>query len=163
MASVALTNKKRGLAAIVGAGAAASLLTIVPQFEGTKQKTYRDPIGVLTYCTGATENAIWGKTYTLEECRAQLDKDLAMHAEGVMACVHRPMTEGQRIAFVDIAYNIGTAGFCKSSMARHANAGDVQGSCDALLMYSYAGGQQWPGLVKRREAERKICVEDKND
>lgn len=91
----ALKRPSKPLAAIVGTAAAAGLLAIVPKFEGTKLTTYRDPIGVLTYCTGATEDAQWGKTYSPAECREQLDRDLARHAEGVMACIKAPLTAGQ--------------------------------------------------------------------
>ncbi len=70
---LALKRPTRPLAVIVGTAAAAGLLALVPKFEGTKLTTYRDPIGVLTYCTGATEDAAWGKTYSPAECREQLD------------------------------------------------------------------------------------------
>lgn len=154
-----IDTKKRGLAAIVGVAAASALMALVPKFEGTKLKTYRDPVGVLTYCTGATENAVWGKTYTVQECATQLDYDLTKHAEGISKCVNfDKLTDGQKIAFVDIAYNIGTAGFCRSTMVKKANAGDLRASCDALLMYRFAAGRELPGLVKRREIERKICL-----
>lgn len=153
-------SKRRGLAAIIGAVAAAGVLTLTPAWEGTELKTYRDLVGVMTYCTGATENAIWGKTYTPAECRAQLDRDLARHAEGMMACIKVPMTDGQKIAYTDIAYNIGVAGFCGSSMVRKTNAGDAKGGCHALLLWSRAGGREIRGLTLRRQAELKICLRD---
>jgi len=166
-----MSAMKRSLIAIVGAAAASGLMLLVPAQEGTVNKTYRDIGGVLTYCTGATENAIWGKTYTNEECRAQLDKDLARHAEGVMSCIHVPLTDGQKIAFVDAAYNIGVFRFCSSSIARKANAGDLRGSCDALLLYDgidklvkQKDGTMLkvhiviPPLLKRRQKEREICL-----
>jgi lysozyme len=146
------------LVAIVGAVAAATLLSFTPMWEGTELKTYKDLGGVLTYCTGATENAMWGKTYTPEECRAQLDRDLARHAEGVMVCIRVPLTDLQKAAFVDAAYNIGVSAFCGSSMARRANAGDMRGACDALLMWDKVGGKQVRGLTRRRQAERELCV-----
>lgn len=148
---------RRGLAAIVGVVAAAGLVSLVPKFEGTVPRTYKDLGGVLTYCTGATENAIWGKTYTPEECKAQLDRDLARHAEGVMECVHVPLTDGQKIAFVDAAYNIGVKAFCESSMARRANEGDMSGACMALLKWDKVNGNVVKGLATRRAIERKIC------
>lgn len=161
----------KGLVAIVGAVAASGLMLLVPAQEGTVNKTYRDIGGVLTYCTGATENAIWGKTYTNEECKAQLDKDLARHAEGVMACVHVPLTDGQKIAFVDAAYRVGVAGFCSSSMAEKANAGDMLGACNALLLYDginklvkQPDGTKKkvhiivPGIAKRAKIERELCL-----
>jgi lysozyme len=147
------------LAAIVGVSAAAGLYAITPSFEGTKLKTYRDLGGVLTYCTGATENAQWGKTYTPAECKDQLDRDLARHAEGISQCVKLDsMTDGQKIAFVDAAYNIGVSAFCGSSMAKRANAGNMLGACSALLMWDKVNGQRVAGLTRRREAEYRICV-----
>lgn len=152
-----MVKKNRSLISIVGAAVAAALLSLVPKFEGTIYTTYKDPIGVLTYCTGATENAAWGKTYTPAECQAQLERDLARHAEGVMACIHVPLSSGQKIAFVDLGYNIGTTAFCGSTLVRKANAGDMPGACAELSKWVRAGGQVLPGLVKRRQAERELC------
>ena len=151
--------RRAGLAGIVGAVAAGALLHLAPRFEGTKLTTYRDLGGVLTYCTGATENAQWGKTYTPEQCRAQLDRDLERHAAGIARCVPMDrLTDGQMVAFVDVAYNIGVSAFCGSSMARRANAGDMVGACDALLLWNKVGGKAVRGLALRRQAEREICL-----
>lgn len=156
-------NNKRGLVAIVGTTAAAALYMLVPSQEGTMYKTYRDPIGVFTYCTGATEDAVWGKTYTPAECRAQLDKDLAAHAEGISKCVDmNKLTPGQRVAYVDFAYNAGVHAFCGSSMARYTNAGQPMKGCSYLPEWNKAGGKVWQGLVKRREIERQYCTGEKS-
>jgi lysozyme len=148
---------KRGLVAILGAAAAGVLMAMVPANEGTVLRTYKDLGGVLTYCTGATENAQWGKTYTPGECAAQLDRDLARHAEGVMGCVHVPLTDGQKVAFTDTAFNIGVSAFCNSSMARKANAGDMAGACAALSLWVNVNGRPVAGLVKRRQTARAFC------
>ena len=149
---------RRALAAIIGSVAAAGVLLLTPAWEGTKLKTYKDMGGVLTYCTGATESAQWGQEYTPAQCRAQLDLDLARHAEGMMACLRVPTTDGQRIAFTDIAFNIGVAGFCNSSMAHRTNAGDARGGCDSLLKWNKVQGKEIRGLTLRRQAERSICL-----
>jgi len=152
-------TQRRGLVALVGALAAAGLLSFTPAFEGTKLSTYRDMGGVLTYCTGATENAAWGKTYTPAQCRAQLDRDLERHAAGIAMCIPLArLTDGQKVAFVDVAYNIGVSGFCGSSMARRTNAGDMLGACNALLMWNKVGGKEVRGLTRRRQAERELCL-----
>lgn len=167
----ALRNSK-GLAAIVGAAAAAALLVFTPAKEGRELTTYRDIGGVLTYCDGATENAQWGKTYTPEECDRQLDRDLARHAEGISRCVPMArLTVGQRVAFVDTAYNVGVANFCGSSMARLVHQGDLMGSCLALFEWrSIRKKVKQPdgstktvmvpvkGLVLRRLDAMKICL-----
>ena len=149
---------KKSLAAIVGAIAAAALLVFTPSQEGTVLKTYKDMGGVLTYCTGATENAIWGKTYTIAECKTQLDSDLARHAEGVMQCIHVPLNDGQKVAFVDTAYNIGIKAFCGSSMARNANAGYMAQACESLMLWIKVGSRTVQGLINRRMRAREICL-----
>jgi len=152
-------TQRRGLVALVGAVAATALLSFTPAFEGTKLSTYRDMGGVLTYCTGATENAAWGKTYTPAQCRAQLDRDLERHAAGIAMCIPLArLTDGQKVAFVDVAYNIGVSGFCGSSMARRTNARDMVGACNALLMWNKVGGKEVRGLTRRRQAERELCL-----
>jgi lysozyme len=150
---------RRGLAAIVGAAAVAALLVFTPAQEGRVLKTYRDIGGVLTYCDGATENAQAGRAYTPAECDAQLDRDLERHAAGIAKCVPMDrLTDGQRVAFVDAAFNIGVSAFCGSSMARKANVGDMAGACDALLLWNKAGGREVAGLTKRRQRERELCL-----
>ena len=152
-------TQRRGLVALVGAVAATALLSFTPAFEGTELSTYRDMGGVLTYCTGATENAAWGKTYTPAQCRAQLDRDLERHATGIAMCIPLArLTDGQKVAFGDVAYNIGVSGFCGSSMARRTNAGDMVGACNALLMWNKVGGKEVRGLTRRRQAERELCL-----
>jgi len=152
-------TQRRGLVALVGAVAATALLSFTPAFEGTELSTYRDMGGVLTYCTGATENAAWGKTYTPAQCRAQLDRDLERHAAGIAMCIPLArLTDGQKVAFVDVAYNVGVSAFCGSSMARRTNAGDMVGACNALLMWNKVGGKEVRGLTRRRQAERELCL-----
>lgn len=156
--SPTLPAQRRTLAMIVGVSAAAALLQLVPTMEGTVYKTYKDLGGVLTYCTGATENAVWGKTYTPAECKSQLDYDLARHAEGISRCISMDrLTTGQKVAFVDTAYNIGVAAFCGSSMASKANAGDMTGACASLSLWVRVQGKIINGLVNRRKVTRAFC------
>jgi lysozyme len=149
---------QRGLVALVGAAAAAALLAFTPAREGRVLHTYRDLGGVLTYCDGATESAAWGRSYTPAEFDARLDRDLERHAAGIAACLPLArLSDGQKVAFVDAAYNIGVAAFCGSSMARLARAGDMAGACDALLLWNKVGGREIAGLTRRRQAERVLC------
>jgi lysozyme len=43
-------------------------------------------------------------------------------------------------------------------MARKANAGDMRGACDALLLWNRVGGREVAGLTKRRQRERELCL-----
>jgi lysozyme len=42
-------------------------------------------------------------------------------------------------------------------MARRANAGDLAGACDALLLWNRAAGREVAGLTRRRQRERELC------
>lgn len=143
--------------AVVGAGAAALAVPLVQHFEGTVFSTYRDPVGIITACTGHTGPELkMGQTYTREQCEEMLYKDLTKHADA-LSCVRAPLTDGQRAAFLSFAFNVGDDAFCRSTLVRKANAGDIDGACAELSRWTYAGGKQLPGLVKRRAAERQLC------
>ncbi|EHN64295.1 lysozyme [Comamonas testosteroni] len=143
--------------AIVGAGAAALAVPLVQHYEGTVFSTYRDPVGIVTACTGHTGPELkMGQTYTREQCEEMLYKDLAKHANA-LSCVRTPLTDGQRAAFLSFAFNVGDDAFCRSTLVRKANAGDINGACAELSRWTYASGKQLPGLVRRRAAERQLC------
>ena len=151
-----MTPKQR-LVAKVGAGTAALLIALVPVFEGTVLRTYRDPVGILTSCMGHTGPELrMGQRWTLDQCNEQLAQDLLKHADA-LNCINRPLTDGQKAAFVSFAYNVGLSAFCGSTLARKANAGDMAGACAELSRWTYAKGQQLPGLVNRRKIERQVC------
>ena len=150
--------RKKTLSATVGAGAAALLLSYVPQFEGMVLRGYKDPIGIVTACAGHTKTAVLGKPYSRAECDVLLEQDLVDHAQGVLACT--PGLRGQTYplaAATSFAFNVGVAKYCRSSMARKFNAGDIAGGCAELPKWDKAGGRVLPGLVTRRAAELAIC------
>lgn len=141
-----------------GAGAIAIALALVAAAEGLVTSTYPDVGGVPTYCYGETKNAEWGKTYTKEQCDEQLAARLVEFNEGVNSCVTVDLPDTRRAALVSLAYNIGVPAFCKSTVVRKLNAGDVQGGCDAMLMWNKVNGVVWRGLTNRRQKERALCL-----
>lgn len=146
------------LAACVGAGCAALLIAFVPTHEGTVLKTYRDPIGIVTACTGHTGPELaMGQTFTEAQCATMTGDDLVKHARGVQACIDVPLTDGELAADVSLAFNIGVEAFCNSTLARKQNAGDHAGACAEFDRWNKAGGRVLPGLVRRRAAERALC------
>lgn len=150
---------KGGIAALVGVGVAAILVPFVGQWEGKRNDPYRDIVGIWTVCYGDTKNVVPGQRQTDAQCNARLDEQLVNHAKPVIACVpqlkDRPY---QLAASISLAYNIGTGGFCKSSAAREFRAGHWVAGCTNFLKWNKAGGKVVPGLARRREAERKICM-----
>ena len=150
------------LVALLGAGAANLTLETVADFEGYVPEAYRDPVGIWTKCWGDTYDVTPGATYTFDECVRSLNKQVLKHAAPVMECVpalvHRD--DLVKASFVSMAYNIGVNGFCKSSVARKANAGDWRGACERIGsgIYTTAGGKKIEGLVDRRHIESDMCL-----
>jgi lysozyme len=144
------------------AGTCASL---VGGFEGLRLVAYPDPATKgppWTVCYGETAGVKPGDRYTVEQCKAMLVTSLETYALAVERCVTRPMPDTTYVAFVSLAYNIGTGGFCKSSVARLYNDGRTREACDRMLAFNKAAGVTFPGLTKRRERERQWCLKAEN-
>jgi lysozyme len=148
---------KAVLAGTVGASAAALLLSLVGSWEGKRNDPYKDIVGVWTTCYGETHVEM--RHYTDAECGDMLARSIADHARPVLA--RNPELAGhpeQLAAAVSLAYNIGPAAYNGSTVARRFQFGDWRGACDAFTRWSYAGGKQVRGLLKRRQAERALCL-----
>lgn len=141
----------------IGAGFAAAL-SLVAYFEGERLAAYYDPVGIPTVCFGHTATAKIGQTKTREECRDLLAEDLYKSWAAVDRHAKVPLTDGQRAAFSSFVYNVGEGAFASSTLLRKLNAGDYVGACNELPRWVYAKGIKLPGLVKRREAERQLCL-----
>lgn len=155
--------------ALSGAGAAAIAAGMSMDWEGTVHRAYFDKFGkVWTICAGHTAGVKPGDVATDEQCQAYLQQDQTEARAAVQRCIHAPLTEPQRAAFIDAAFNLGPSVVCGSTLQRKANAGDVIGAClqltDALdrrgnlTGWSYAGGQFVQGLHNRRVDERNACL-----
>lgn len=152
-----MTNKRK-------AAAVALAVAIAVPAEGLRQYAYYDPPGILTVCYGSTKNVVAGKKYSLAECRARLDAEMNAAIEAVDRCVPG-LPENVLAAFGDAAYNLGSRIACDkatSTAARLLAAGRLVDACNQLPRWNKAsmGGMmvELPGLTKRREAERRLCL-----
>jgi len=134
---------------------------VVSQFEGQwlVAKPDRLAYNIPTVCFGETEGVKVGDRYTPQQCADMLRKKLPRYDNELMACVFVPISAKTEASFISFSYNIGTHGFCHSGTARHLNAGDYRGACDAMLAWDRAGGRVVQGLENRRAKERKLCLE----
>lgn len=134
-------------------------------FEGLRTIAYKDPVGIPTICFGETQRqdgtrVQLGDKATVEECKELLGNRVEEFGRGVDSCVKGELPPKRKAALVSFAYNVGTDAFCKSTLARKLNYGDVRGACDELLRWTKAKGIELPGLVKRRQQERELCLAD---
>lgn len=149
---------KRRIAAGVAAGALAVAIPVVSWFEGRSNDAYLDPVGIPTICEGITKGVQLGQRKTDTECDALLLEELRSALSTVDSKVKVPMPDTRRAALASFVYNVGAGAFSSSTLVRKLNSGDVRGGCDELLRWVLADGKRLPGLVKRREAERELCL-----
>lgn len=152
---------RKGVVVIGGVAAAIALaVPVIQHFEGLRQTGYGDVVGVATSCFGHTgPDAVVGRRYSMAECEGQLARDLERTSDGIADCIKVPVPANSYAAFVSFAFNVGPAAFCRSTVVKRLNAGDLRGACAGLSAWVYAGGKKWPGLVRRRAAERALCEE----
>lgn len=142
------------LAAVIALGAA-----VIAPWEGKVNTPYRDPVGILTVCYGHTGADIAQRRYSDAECLQLMRADVKKHAKA-LECTDGRYNIRQGAAFVSLAYNIGVSGFCRSSAAKAAKAGDYAAACHKLALHVKAKGKVLQGLVDRRAYERAICEGD---
>lgn len=144
-----------------GAAVTALVIGIVGAWEGVRTVAYRDVVGIPTVCFGETRGVKMGDRYTLEECRVMLGEGVKQFEAGMRSCLTNPdaIPDKPYASMISVTYNIGTGAFCRSTMARRLNAGDIRGACDALLAWNKAGGRVVQGLTNRRQDERRLCLE----
>jgi lysozyme len=149
------------LVAIVLA-AAAMATPLIARFEGYRPTGYKDPAPAAydTICYGHKQAGSAGKTVSDDECAALLAGDAVSHGLDISRCIPPDTPTSTRAAFTSFAFNVGTAKFCASTMAKKARARDWRGACAEFPKWIYAGGKTLPGLPPRREAERRLCERD---
>lgn len=148
--------------------AAALATAIAIPAEGLRQWAYRDPVGIPTICFGSTAGVKMGDFRTVPECKALLTKEMNHVIEAVDRC--RPGLPPEVLAaFSDAAYNVGEHIACdgtRSTAARMLASGDIVGACKQLSRWTKAKVAgvliDLPGLVKRRELDRQLCLRGVN-
>ena len=146
-------NKSAALAAVV--------VTVVGGFEGLRQTAYPDPATrgkPWTVCYGETAGVKPGDHYSIAECKTMLIASLEKYAVGIENCVKVPLPDERYVALVSFAYNVGVGAACKSGVVTLINAGQTRAGCDRLLQWNKAAGITFPGLTRRRQAERALCL-----
>lgn len=155
-------------ARLVQAGASATIVaagSLAYYFEGERRETYVDPVGVLTACMGDTQNVKLGALYIEQECTIRFIDGLK-HAEAVVNRCTPNVPEVSKPALISFVFNVGSGNYCKSTLARKANAGDMVGACKQMYRWVFAGGRDCrvasnncPGIVTRRDIEARACLE----
>lgn len=139
----------------------AAAIALVGGYEGLRTHAYRDATGIPTICFGETRGVHMGDRKTVAQCREMLGDSLREFSRKIDACLPNSarIPDKSYEAFLSLAYNIGAGGFCRSSVARQINRGNLKLACEYISLYDRAGGRYNQGLANRRAQEKKLCLE----
>jgi lysozyme len=152
---------RRTAITLASATAIAAAVPAVKAYEGLWLVAKVDTIGTgrpVTACYGETENVTLGQRFTEKECADLLGVKLKRYDAEIGRCIHVDLPDLTRAAMVSFAYNVGSAGACRSTVIRKMNDGDFAGGCEALMQWTRAQGRVVKGLVNRRAKERALCL-----
>lgn len=133
---------------------------LIKEFESCKLTAYRDQRGIWTCGWGATGPDISARTHwTQEQADARFDKDIATRIAQLNDFLEdTPTTQNEFDALLSLGYNIGMGALKSSTALRKHLAGDREGAAKAFLLWNKTNGQPNKGLIRRREAERKLYL-----
>lgn len=160
-------KNKAALTALVGATAAYSLFCCVAGNEGVSLTPYQDRLArnISTVCYGDTQAKM--RKYTLPECQDLLYGKLATFTRQVARLTPNwdSLTDGQRVAAVDLAYNIGLKNYAGSTLRRLYVANQFPAACYQFVHWRYVNRKDCavassgcPGIMKRRLNEQSLCL-----
>jgi lysozyme len=149
----------------------ATALVGLATHEGYVEKAYQDIVGVWTIGFGSTVKedgkavAPGDKTTPVAALHRTLNHVQKDETE-IRKCVTAPLYQHEYDVMVDFAYQYGSSRLCRSSMVRLANQGRYEESCNAYLLYKYAGGidcsvpgnRSCPGIWRRQLERQSKCL-----
>ncbi len=121
---------------------------------------YWDPVGYPTQGYGRLLSKIkWEPldrypAITREQAWDDLLEDIGVAARSVARLCPVALTDHQRAALIDFAFNCGAGQLQSSTLRQCVLRGDHAGAAGQFDRWVFAGGRKLAGLVRRRQAER---------
>lgn len=135
-------------------------LELIGNAESCRRDPYVCPAGVLTDGIGNTHGVKAGTRKTDSQIATDWEKNI-LQAE---KCVNN-YAAGARLsdntfsAVTSITFNMGCGAMQKSTLFWMLRQGETVQACQQFTRWVYADGKQLTGLVKRRAAEKKLCLD----
>jgi lysozyme len=120
-------------------------LEALKEYEGFRDKAYKDTGGVWTIGYGTTvvegQPVECGQTITLAKAIECLKFDCAWAQTAVNQAVRSSLKQSQFDALVSFVYNIGEQAFKASTLLRKLNAGDYAGAAKEFDRWVHDNGK----------------------
>lgn len=131
---------------------------LIMQFEGVRLVAYDDGGGTWTIGYGHTSGVYQGMVITQAQAEAFLKSDLEEYESVVNSKATVAITQNMFDALVSFSFNVGSGNFSGSTLLSLLNSGDYEGAAEQFGEWNKVGTQLWPGLSKRRAAEKELFL-----
>jgi len=133
-------------------------IALIKKYEGLYLYAYQCPANIWTIGHGHTLNVLPGDKITQCEADRLLRFDILSYEKIVVRHVKVPLTQGQFDALVSFVFNLGEGNFRRSTLLYKLNSGDYKGAANEFCRWVNVCGNVALGLVRRRQAERKLFL-----
>jgi len=137
-------------------------VNFVAEFEGFRSHPYNDAAGYAT--VGFGHLIRYGPIHSSDRAISRkqglklLKRDMGRSASAVRRLKLR-LTQAEFDALVSFAFNLGTGYFSGDhDLANAIRSKNHHRIANAILKYDRAGGRKLPGLVRRREREKRLFL-----
>lgn len=138
--------------------------------EEYREQAYADPTygwKVPTVGFGTTDGIKQGDSLKVVPAIQRALTDASKFEGALKKCVTVPLHQAELDLYVNFSYNVGSAGFCGSTIVKRLNALDYVGACNAILLWNKSNGQDCSapgnrtcsGLWKDRLKSHAACME----
>ena len=167
-----MSLKNKVVAALAGASLLGGGITAVIQNnEGYSSTAYLDSAGIPTICYGETKGVKMGQKRSLSDCQKQLIQSAGEHSQALVG-LPDSLPDVVLLGSLDMAYNVGVAGFKGSSTKRLLMNKQYKQAGKAVLQWKYVtingkkydcsvqGNKVCYGLWKRRLWQSKAIGDE---
>jgi lysozyme len=127
--------------------------------EGFRDHAYIPVAGdVPTIGFGTTENVKMGDKVTVTQALNRAMVDVQKFEGAIKSCVKVPLHQYEYDAYTNLAYNIGSGAFCRSTLVKLVNQEKYDEACKQILRWDFFKGKPLRGLTVRREKEYQQCI-----
>jgi len=140
-------------------------IKFLKKHEGVIYKVYDDGVGYLTAGVGhkLTESELENYDLGCPIEEYQVDLWLRQDSAKAVRCVNNwvttDLTQTGFDMLVSFVFNVGCDAFKRSTLLKKLNRGDVMGAAAEFNRWVFAQSKKLPGLVARREEEKKLFLE----
>jgi lysozyme len=133
-------------------------MIMIKHFEGLHLRAYLCANGIWTIGYGHTSGVTPDSEIAAEEAERLLSLDVREAEACIYFCRECPLNQNQFNALVSFVFNLGCRRFRTSTLLKKLNDGEYAGAAEEFPRWVKAGGVILPGLVRRREEEKKLFL-----